>query len=69
MDAKVLEKLELNKILAAAAGGAVLEGKLSSVQTLAKACGYNLVKFTQMLDTALPKKFQQMPLLFPDEFE
>lgn len=62
-------KGKLHQYLTSDIGHPKLKEHLASVQTLAKACDYNLIKFTQMLDTALPKKFQQMPLLFPDEFD
>ena len=62
-------KGKLHQYLTTDIGHPKLTEHLASVQTLAKACEYNLIKFTQMLDTALPKRFQQMSLLFPDEFE
>ena len=62
-------KGKLHQYLTTDIGHPKLKEHLASVQTLAKACDYNLIKFTQMLDTALPKRFQQMSLLFPDEFE
>ena len=60
---------KLHQYLTTDIGHPRLREHLASVQTLAKACDYNLIKFTQMLDTALPKRFQQMSLLFPDEYE
>ena len=62
-------KGKLHQYLTTDIGHPRLREHLASVQTLAKACDYNLIKFTQMLDTALPKRFQQMSLLFPDEYE
>lgn len=60
---------KLHQYLTTEIGHPKLKEHLASVQTLAKACDYNIIKFTQMLDTALPKRFQQMSLLFPDEYE
>lgn len=60
-------KGKLHQYLTTDVGHPKLREHLASVQILAKACNYNLIKFTQMLDTALPKRFQQMSLLFPDD--
>ena len=66
---EVSGKGKLHQYLTTDIGHPKLKEHLASVQTLAKACDYNLMRFTQMLDTALPKRFQQMSLLFPDEYE
>lgn len=62
-------KGKLHQYLTTDVGHPKLKEHLASVQILAKACNYNIIKFTQMLDTALPKRFQQMSLLFPDEYD
>jgi transcriptional regulator with XRE-family HTH domain len=60
-------KGKLHQYLTTEIGHPKLKEHLASVQTLAKACNYNLPKFMQLLETALPKQYQQMSLLFPDE--
>ena len=60
-------KGKLHQYLTTDVGHPKLREHLASVQTLAKACDYDKSKFMQMLDIALPKKFQQMSLLFPEE--
>lgn len=60
-------KGKLHQYLTTESGHPKLKEHLAAVQTLAKACGYNYPRFMQMLDTALPKQYQQMSFLFPDE--
>ncbi len=60
-------KGKLHQYLTPESGHPKLKEHLASVQTLAKACNYNLPKFMQLLDTALPKQYQQMSLLFPED--
>lgn len=60
-------KGKLHQYLTTDSGHPKLKEHLAAVQTLAKACNYCLPKFMQMLDIALPKQYQQMSLLFPDE--
>lgn len=60
-------KGKLHQYLTPESGHPKLKEHLASVQTLAKACNYNLPKFMQLLDTALPKQYQQMFLLFPED--
>ena len=60
-------KGKLHQYLTIDIGHPKLKEHLASIQTLAKACNYSLPKFMQMLDLALPKQYQQMSLLFPEE--
>lgn len=62
-------KGKLHQYLTTDIGHPKLKEHLASVQTLAKACNYNLLKFMQLLETALPKQYQQMSLLFPEDDE
>ena len=59
---------KLHQYLTTDLGHPKLREHLASLQVLAKACDYKRDKFQQMIDIALPKKFQQMSLLFPDEY-
>lgn len=44
-----------------------LKEHLSAVEALGRASGYNWPVFMRMLDTAFPKQYQQLDLLFPEE--
>lgn len=44
-----------------------LKEHLAIVQALGKASSYSLPKFMQMLDAALPKQYQQLSILFPED--
>lgn len=59
---------KLHQYLTTDIGHPKLREHLASLQVLAKACDYRRDKFQQMIDIALPKKFQQMSLLFPEEY-
>ena len=44
-----------------------LKEHLAAVEALGRASGYDWIKFMQMLNTAFPKQYQQLDLLFPDD--
>ncbi|WP_302430918.1 P63C domain-containing protein [uncultured Alistipes sp.] len=44
-----------------------LREHLTAVEALGRASGYDWAKFMQMLDTAFPKQYQQLSLLFPED--
>lgn len=62
-------KRKMYQYLTTEIGHPKLKEYLASVKTLAQACSYNLPRFMQMLDSALPKQYQQLSLLFPDDDE
>lgn len=66
-DEKGKRKGKLHQFLTTESGHPKLKEHLAAVQALGKVSGYNLPKFMQMIDTAFPKQYQQMSLLFPEE--
>lgn len=44
-----------------------LKEHLAAVEALGRASGYDWVRFMQLLNTAFPRQYQQMELLFPED--